>query len=610
VTDTGTTGSRIKYQKAETVVLNIARAARNFKSLREFLPIVHLELGKVMDARCFYLALYSSETGLYQFPYHVDKYDKISTEDWIKLPPNSLTDYVRRSDKALRVTAENWEQITRIRVPVGKQASVWMGAPLKNSDKKSFGTLVVQNYDNPLAYDNDDLNILEFTGIQIGMILENVERESQLEESKARALESEERIRKLYELSKQQQEIMASLFQGAKIILEHPDLVESSSLLLRKCKGLTGADSGFIATIEKDQTFGNIVINDSGHQVCSVEERQVYELRGLRAEAIKSGQTVLENDFEHTPTLNLLPSGHIRIENILIVPMIYNSVVVGLFSMANKPGGFNMEDVSVAEAYAELASLASLTWNNLEELKKARLRAEASDQLKSAFLSNMSHEIRTPLNGILGFSELLREPDLDPEDRDNYIRIINQNGEQLMSIINNILDISMIESGQITLKNESVHLKKILNGVFELFLSPGLRKPDVQYAMDFPEELEEMMIKTDPGRLSQVLVNLFGNATKFTLKGHVLLGCRIVGPADAQELCLYVEDTGPGIPSEKFDQVFERFRKADTSLNRKAGGTGLGLAISKGLTELLGGRIALESTVSIGSTFKVLFPIP
>jgi signal transduction histidine kinase len=604
----GIADSRIKYQKAETVVLSIARAARNFTSLREFLPIVHQELGKVMDARCFYVALYDKTSGSYQFPYHVDAHDQISTSEWISLPQNSLTDFVRRSDSAICVTARNWEEVTKQKIPLGTQAAIWMGAPLKNSDKESFGTIVVQNYDDEEAYDADDLNILEFTGIQIGMIMENVEREKQLEASKAKAVESEERIRKLYELSKQQQEVMASLLQGAKVILEHPDFIESSNMLLKKCKVLVSADCGFVAMVDKEQKISNIVVNDCGHQECLVKEAGLYEIHGLREEALFTRQTVLENDFAQSATLHLMPEGHIKIDNIVIVPMIHNGKPVGLFALANKKGGFQVEDISVAEAYAELASLASLNWSNLADLKEARMRAEASDQLKSAFLSNMSHEIRTPLNGILGFSELLREQDLDPEDRDNYIRIINQNGEQLMSIINNILDISMIESGQMTLKSEQVSLKKIVEGVFELFMAPGLRKPGVQYILDFPKELDDLVIRTDPGRLSQILVNLFGNANKFTTKGHVLLGCRLLQNDDNRELVLFVEDTGTGIPSEKFDQVFERFRKADTSLNRKAGGTGLGLAISKGITELLGGRIELISTLGLGSTFKVHLP--
>jgi len=609
VSESGIAGSRIKYQVAESIVLNIARAARNFKSVKELLPILHQELGKIMDARCFYLALYDKASDRYQFPYHVDSFDNISTDEWIKLPENSLTDYVRRSDRAICVTARNWEEITHLKVPVGTQAAVWMGAPLKNSERQSFGTLAVQNYDNENTYDSDDLNILEFTGIQIGMILENNEREQQLEESKIKALESEEKIRKLYELSKQQQEVMASLLQGSKIILEYPDFIESANLLLKKCKALVGADCGFIATVDKERKISNIVVNDCGHQVCAIQDNGLSDIRGLREEALLTQQTVLENNISESAARLLIPEGHISIENIVIVPMVHNANAVGLFAMANKEGGFQVEDISIAEAYAELASLASLNWSNLEELKKARLRAEASDQLKSAFLSNMSHEIRTPLNGILGFSELLREPDLDAEERDNFIRIINQNGEQLMSIINNILDISMIESGQITLKSESVQVKKVLEGVFELFLSPGLRKPGVQYLLEIQEELGDLVITTDPGRLSQILVNLFGNATKFTLKGHVKLGGRLADGEKGRELQLFVEDTGTGIPAEKFDQVFERFRKADTSLNRKAGGTGLGLAISKGLSELLGGHIDLQSTLALGSTFTVHLPL-
>jgi signal transduction histidine kinase len=588
--------------------MTLAREARKHGKLSDFLPIVHRELNRVMDAQWFYLALYDKKAHKYSFPYHVDKYDDLQPDQWIELPSSSLTDFVRRSDKGHRVTKANRKRLTQNDIPIGRPAAIWMGAPLKNTDQESFGAICVQNYEDADAYDIDDLNILEFAGIQIGMILENLEREKELIESRSQAVSAADQIRQLYHLGVKQQEVMASLLQGAKIILAYPDFKESGERLFAKCKSLTGADCGFIVSVDANQMMSAIVVTDFGKQESRIGTEVPLMVSGFREEVIRTRQTILENDFSNSTSIKLLPPGHIDLQNLLIAPMIYNAQVVGLLGLANKSGGFNSEDMSIAEAYAELISLASFNSNNLLELEKARVRAEESDRLKSAFISNMSHEIRTPLNGILGFSELLKEPDIAPEERNNYIRIINGNGEQLISIINNILDISMIESGQIKMVYEWVPVAHIMQEVNELFLSPGLRKPDVQYILDCDASLMKTMIYTDAGRLRQILVNLFGNATKFTRYGHVLLGCRIQKGEHGDEISFFVEDTGPGIARESLDRIFERFLKADTDMTRKVSGTGLGLAISKGLTEMLGGRIEVQSTPNIGSIFRVIFP--
>ncbi|OFY55656.1 MAG: hypothetical protein A2X22_14060 [Bacteroidetes bacterium GWF2_49_14] len=600
--------SRKKYQQAEHVVMTLAREARRHGKLSEFLPVVHCELNRVMDAQWFYLALYDKKEHKYSFPYHVDKFDDLRPDQWIELPSSSLTDFVRRSDKGHRITRKNRKRLTQNDIPVGQPAAVWMGAPLKNTDQESFGAICVQNYEDPGAYDIDDLNILEFAGIQIGMILENLEREKQLIESRSQAVSAADQIRQLYHLGVKQQEVMASLLQGAKIILAYPDFNESGERLFAKCKSLTGADCGFILTVDKRHKINSIIVVDCGKQDSMIGTDLHLLISGFQEEVIRTQQTVLENEFRSSSGMEHLPEGHVGLDNLMIAPLLSNAQIVGLLGLANKAAGFNTEDVSIAEAYAELISLASFNSNNLMELEKARLRAEESDRLKSAFISNMSHEIRTPLNGILGFSELLKEPDIDLADRENYIRIINKNGEQLMSIINNILDISMIESGQIALVHEWIPIARIMQEVSELFLSPGLRKPDVKYIMDCDASQTRSMIYTDAGRLRQILVNLFGNATKFTQYGHVMMGCRTQTGKNGDEIVFFVEDTGPGIPKESLDKIFERFLKADNSMTRKISGTGLGLAISKGLTEMLGGRIEVQSTPNVGSIFRVIFP--
>jgi signal transduction histidine kinase len=422
------------------------------------------------------------------------------------------------------------------------------------------------------------------------------------------SIDAAEQVKRLYHVGKNQQELLASLLQGAKIILENPDFSFTGNLLFDKCKSMTHAANGFVYIIGGKGSVDPIFTVDPCLGDLCKEDILMNSLLEPCLQAIQGAGTVLENGFTiPTGMENQLSPSEI-IKNVLMVPLVHNNLVSGLLAMANKEGDFNDVDVAVAESFAELITLAWFNSKNLEDLKVARQRAEESDRLKSAFLSNMSHEIRTPLNGILGFSELLAEPGLNTADREQYIRIMNQNGEQLIAIINNILDISLIESGQIVLSKQWIDVRVLVNDVYQLFMSPGLRKENVTYAKKCKCD-GEMNLYTDRGRLHQVLVNLFGNATKFTQHGQVAIGCHPRKGVNGEEMVIFIEDTGIGIPQEKLDTIFERFRQADRNTKKNYGGTGLGLAISKGLTELLGGRIEVSSKPLVGSVFSVIFPL-
>ncbi len=248
-----------------------------------------------------------------------------------------------------------------------------------------------------------------------------------------------------------------------------------------------------------------------------------------------------------------------------------------------------------------------------EELILSREKAVEADNLKSTFLANMSHEIRTPMNGILGFSELLKSDDSGPEERANYIDIIHQSGKQLMNIINDILDISKIEVGQIQINEENTSVNHILDELMILF-KPDTVDKGIELKVHKELDDNESVIRTDSVRLRQILSNLINNAIKFTKKGYVEFGYILVPGCDEgakdETPCIqfFVSDTGIGIPQNKREIIFDRFRQSDESHTRKFGGTGLGLAISKGFVELLGGKIWHESEEGKGSTFYFTIP--
>lgn len=238
-----------------------------------------------------------------------------------------------------------------------------------------------------------------------------------------------------------------------------------------------------------------------------------------------------------------------------------------------------------------------------KELNKAKERAEESDRLKSAFLANMSHEIRTPMNGIIGFSELLTDPGLSLELRKKYVGIVVASGEQLMTIIDDILDISRIEAEEVEISEDIFNINEIIDELREIF-SLRTDKKGIQLKTFKALEDQHCFYKSDKAKVKQVLSNLVGNAIKFTKQGYVEFGYSI-----KENLAeFYVKDTGIGISADMQPKIFDRFRQAEIDLSREHGGTGLGLSISDKLVQILGGKIWLESELGKGTTFYFQLP--
>jgi PAS domain S-box-containing protein len=237
------------------------------------------------------------------------------------------------------------------------------------------------------------------------------------------------------------------------------------------------------------------------------------------------------------------------------------------------------------------------------ELIAAKEKAEESDRLKTAFLENMSHEIRTPMNGIIGFSEMFTDTNLTENERNHYAQIVINSGQKLLSILDDILDISRIETGQIEIVPEPVNINEQADELYQFFFTKAKDKK-LEFKIEKALPDEEATIYTDRTRLHQILSNLLANAFKFTKQGHVCLGYR----EEDGFLSFYIEDTGIGIDEKMHQIIFERFRQANAEVTKNYGGTGLGLSISQKLVSLLGGKIGLESMPGKGSKF--FFTIP
>ena len=234
----------------------------------------------------------------------------------------------------------------------------------------------------------------------------------------------------------------------------------------------------------------------------------------------------------------------------------------------------------------------------LKEYEEKALKAEKASQMKSLFLANMSHEIRTPLNAIEGFTRIIVETDSE-EERMKYYQIVESNNQRLSSLINEILDLSRVESGEIQIKKDMTDINQLCENIKQLF---KFRCPD-SLKLEFEKPMMTVMMNTDANRLIQVFSNLISNALKHTTMGSITYGFRVIN--EMKEIEFFVKDTGSGIEPEFIDQIFNAYASQDAEQQK---GYGLGLALCKIIVEKLGGTIRVESTVNIGSTFTFVLP--
>ena len=458
----------------------------------------------------------------------------------------TLTGYVVSTGKSQLIDAERERQLTEEGhiEPVGAPCVSWLGVPLK-TDNRIIGVFAVQSYRDDVVYTEEDVRILEFVSDQIALAIKR---------------------------KRDQENIIISKEKQRRIFESSPDpiiVVDRKGLVIDYNSGLLGA-----LNVTNEPIIGQNVF----HFIAKRDWRN----------AIRNFNRTWEEGY---------------IKNLE-------------FMLRRADGSFFEAEVSTGGIYNNEGDLESMViiFKDIADRKQAernlmeaKEKAEESDRLKTAFLSNMSHEIRTPMNAIVGFSDLLNDSGISKKLRSDYIAQINLGAENLMHLIDDIIDVSKIEAGQIKIIKQDCSIHEILNEQVVMFSKnlERLDKSHLELRLSWKWPSEKLILNTDHFRVKQIVSNLLNNAIKFTDEGFIELGVEKVD----HFVRFYVKDTGIGIEPEKEKVIFDRFMQGHQSKDKIYGGTGLGLTISKNYAGLLGGDMGVITAPGEGSEFWFTLPI-
>jgi len=532
-------------EKLKNVVYNISNAVNTTKDLDELFTVIRFELGNIIDTSNLYIALYENGTKKITLPYFVDEKDRFRKFSGQK----SLTHYLIKTNKPLLLNESEYNKIAKdnnIEI-FGTHAKIWLGVPL-NIKGETIGAIVIQNYKHEDAFTEKDLELMKYVSNQISISIYQKKADDSLRESE---------------------------FKLRRIIDTVPHMIFAKD-----------KDGRFILANKTTADVYGLRVNEIEGRIQSELHKDADELERFK----ESDDYVIKNEkikvtAEQKFTDN---NGKERILQSIKIPL----------------------KTSTSQETAVLGVAIDITdqKDTEVELKHAKERAEESDKLKTAFLANMSHEIRTPMNAIIGFSELLNDEELTKDNRREFVRLINDNSKLLLSLIEDIIDVAKIEAEQIKIVQSTCQVNQILDELgkyYKIELNKDEHK-SLEIKVVKEHEDERFAIISDPLRFKQIMNNLIGNAIKFTEKGFIEFGYNL---KDENTIQFYIKDTGIGLPLDKLNVIFERFRQAEESTTKEYGGTGLGLTISRRLIELLGGTIWVESVLHQGSTFYFTLPL-
>ena len=532
-----------RKEKIQKVLFEISTSVDTTKDLGELFLRIQDSLNIVIDTKNCYIALYDAEKDVITLPFHKDEKDTFT-----EFPAGkTTTGYVIRTGKSQLVNLERIAELEKTGEiePIGAPSLYWLGVPLKIAED-IIGVFVVQSYVETVKYTEEDVQLLEFVSGQI-----------------ARAIERKKSHDKLRSNEERQRRILESSPDGLVVIDINGAFLDFNSSFTE------------LVGLSNDKQFKKLNFFEY------VSPEDVIKVQNLLNETLSSG-------YSKNIEFRMLRQGGREF---------FVGASMGLISeLDDKEDSF----VIVAKNINEQK-------NYEHNLKLAKIKAEESDRLKTAFLSNMSHEIRTPMNAIIGFAELLSVSNPDENEKLEFIAQINHAADSLMRLIDDIIDISKIEAGELKINEREFDFEPVLKEIHQLFENSILHheKSDLIIEVDNNEVNPAIRLKTDEFRLRQVITNLLNNAIKFTEKGKISFGIK---KKYSSSIEFYVKDTGVGIDHEKQKIIFDRFRQGHENKEHFYGGTGLGLSISRHLVEIMGGEIKVNSTEGAGAEFCFTLP--
>jgi len=527
------------------VVLKIITDSFNTDSNEEFLSKVHANLAEIIDVSNFFVALYQPKTKKYTFPFFIDEKDEKQIFLDLDLS-RSLTDFVRRKEKAILIDKEDDTKLIESgEVDLfGQMSEYWLGIPLYMGGKSS-GVLVLQSYSPQIYINEEDLLKMIFITNLISLVLEHNNFLYHLKEN----------VRHFHIA----QEV--SDFGSFEIDVYN--------------------DTWWLS----DKIFKILRINNENYEDSFLPLHRwlkKYSKVNFDEIFIKFVQELNEIDFEL--------EWQTRYKEFKIV-----RIRAEKFYLNNgrvlKINGI-IQDITEQRNY-EI------------KLEEAKEKAEESERLKTAFLSNISHEVRTPMNAIIGFSDLLTEPDITKEETAEYVKLITTSGQVLIKLIDDIVDIAKIETGQLSLNISRAYVNRIFKELFNYFEVIKKEKSKEYLKIIFESDFSDpdFYFYTDEVRLRQIITNFISNAIKFTEKGYIKCSCL----EKNKFIEFRIEDTGIGISDENRSIIFKQFGQI-LNEGRIYQGTGLGLTISRNLIKMMGGEINFTSEVGKGTTFYFSLP--